>query len=198
MSSNSRAAAAAGSLLTLTLALGTPAQAEVDLAALQVAPQRGQSADQVRRDRYECHNWAIEQSGVVPSAAPTREEAKESDRARRAQRWSRVLAGAAIGGSIGGLIQAAGDEHPDDAVLAGAAVGAVVGAATGARKRESAEDAESSEYLRALTACLEGRGYTVASPADGEEDASSASLPRSPTTRGSAANASASASPTVG
>ena len=165
MSSNSSRAAAAGALLALTFALA-PARAAVDLAALQVTPQRGQSAEQARRDRYECHNWAVEQTGVVPASAPDPQEEKEAARARRAERWARVLAGAAIGASIGSFAQAVDYDYSGDEVLQGAAVGAIVGAATGGKKRESAdgEDEAAGEYLRALSACLEGRGYTVAAP----------------------------------
>ena len=55
-------------------------------------------------------------------------------------------------------------------MLAGAAVGAAIGAATARdeHREEEAEAAEPSDYLRALTACMEGRGYTVALPSAGE------------------------------
>ncbi|HLF12558.1 MAG TPA: hypothetical protein VJA26_15255, partial [Gammaproteobacteria bacterium] len=99
-------------------AAAAPAGAAIDLAALQVAPQRGQSADQTRRDRYECHNWAVEQTGVVPQAAPTEDEADDDERARRAERISRVLSGAAIGAGIGGLVRSVRDKNPSNGVLA--------------------------------------------------------------------------------
>jgi hypothetical protein len=59
-------------------------------------------------------------------------------------------------------------------VLAGATVGAAIGAATAdGREREvEAEVAEPSDYLRALTACLEGRGYSVHLPTEAELTAS--------------------------
>src|SRR6201996_5798888 len=34
-----------------------------------VYPEHGQSPDQTERDRYECHNWAVQQTGVDPSRA---------------------------------------------------------------------------------------------------------------------------------
>ena len=141
-----------------------------DLAAVRVEPQRGQSADQLRRDRYECHNWAVEQTGETPVAASEeREEPSDAKRAKRAERVDRAIVGAAIGGMIGGITQAGRRYHRDsgDAVLAGAAVGAGVGAATAGRSRDKdkAEAApQPSEYLRALSACLEGRGYAVTMP----------------------------------
>lgn len=166
MSSNSRRAPLAfGAVLGLGLA--TSAIAAIDLAALQVTPQRGQSADQARRDRYECHNWAVAQTGFLPLAAPPQDE---DDRARRAERISRVLNGAAIGSGLGGLIRATQDKNPAHGVLAGGAIGAAVGAATTPAERRSAEDDADQEYLRALSACLEGRGYTVSLPSGADAE----------------------------
>src|SRR5260221_13453594 len=34
-----------------------------------VYPANGQSAEQTERDRYECHVWAVQQTGVDPSRA---------------------------------------------------------------------------------------------------------------------------------
>lgn len=137
-----------------------------DLTALHVDGQRGQSADQARRDRYECHNWAVEQTGQTPSAAPAPSEQSDAKREKRAERVDRAIVGAAIGSMIGGLTHSGGRHHrrdAGDAVLAGAAVGAAVGAATGGKAKSEPGDAgaPASDYLRALTACLEGRGYTV-------------------------------------
>jgi len=181
MSSSSRLGAAAGTLLVAAaLALGAaPAGAAEDLGALQVSPLRGQTADQARRDRYECHNWAVEQTGTAPLVAPAAQEAeKHADRAKRAERAERAITGAALGGALGGLIRGAQDKNPANGVLAGAAVGAAIGAATGG-DRKPAEEPGPSDYLRALTACLEGRGYTVALPGV-PGGGSSASSPRSP------------------
>jgi hypothetical protein len=158
--------------LGVVLASALGANAAEDLSTLQVTPQRGQSADQARRDRYECHNWAVEQSGETPIAVPerNRDEPTREQRAKRAERVSRVVNGAAIGAGLGGLVRATQDKDPSHGVLAGAAVGAAIGAATGRDKErdEEAEAAAPSEYLRALTACMEGRGYTVALPVIGE------------------------------
>jgi hypothetical protein len=178
MSSNKKARGIASSGwlgLAATLVLGTTVHAAVDLAALEVQPQRGQSGEQLRRDRYECHNWAVEQSGEVPLAMPAADENQSSaaEREQRAERIDRVLRGAAIGAGLGGLVRAAQRENPSNGVLAGAAVGAVIGAATGrSQERGAPDEAEPSDYLRALTACLEGRGYAVALPSSAEVTAS--------------------------
>ena len=172
MSSSSRAAALLAAFIASGCAATGRADGGVDLAALKVTPQRGQSADQARRDRYECHNWAIEQSGETPPPAASDDDARrdnDSDRDRREERADRAIAGAAIGGVLGGLFGGRGwHEHNRD-VLAGAAVGAAVGAGTQSRderdRKEAAAPPVQSGYLRALSACLEGRGYSVALPA---------------------------------
>jgi hypothetical protein len=54
-------------------------------------------------------------------------------------------------------------------MLKGAAVGSVVGVASGAvhdkKQQKQAGPEPGTDYLRALSACLEGRGYTVSMPA---------------------------------
>lgn len=171
MSSNNcvRVLAAAAAALVV----GVPTFAAEDLAALQVQGQRGQSAEQVRRDRYECHNWAVEQSGETPVAVPVQEdERSEADRSVRAERVGRAITGAAIGAGLGGLVRHR--RRSNDGVLAGAAVGAAIGAATAGnprRRDRAAEAPEPSDYLRALSACLEGRGYSVALPSSAETTA---------------------------
>jgi len=150
------------------LAAALPAAAAEDLRQLEVQGQRGQSLEQTRRDRYECHNWAIEQTGESPVAAPVAAAAAADEkRATRQERVGRALAGAAIGGTIGGLF---GDWHgANEEILAGAAVGAGIGAATAGGGRKGKQEPEGpSDYLRALTACLEGRGYSVALPSAAE------------------------------
>jgi hypothetical protein len=167
MSSGS-ASSRAASVAIAGVLLSFPSIAAVDLAKLQVTPQRGQSADQARRDRYECHNWAVAQTGgQVPSAAPPPNQPNEPDKAKRADMIYRIVSGAAIGASIGGIASAVQNEYAGEAILAGAAIGGAVGAGTGAakhRKEEKAAAAPADDYLRALTACLEGRGYAVAMP----------------------------------
>jgi hypothetical protein len=155
-------------LAAILLAAALPAAAVEDLRALSVQGQRGQSVEQARRDRYECHNWAVAQTGESPPAAPAATAAAGGNGDLKRERIGRALVGATIGGAIGGLV---GDWHDSgETVLAGAAAGAAIGAATaGARRKAAAAEPEGpSDYLRALTACLEGRGYSVALPAPTE------------------------------
>jgi hypothetical protein len=159
------------------VALCAPAVAVEDLRSLEVVGERGQSLEQARRDRYECHNWAVTETGETPLAKPAAEpERRDADRERRRERGSRAIAGAIIGAGIGGLFGDGYRYRRDsiEPVLAGAAVGAAIGAATarGPEREVEAEAAEPSDYLRALSACLEGRGYSVHLPTDAELTAS--------------------------
>lgn len=146
-----------------SLLVANGANAAIDLSTLVVVPERGQSADQARRDRYECHNWAVDETGVLPGAGDLPGDA-------RGDRIDKVLRGASIGAVLGGLIRASQRENASNGVLAGAAVGAAVGAATGRKRSEELSEADDA-YLRALSACLEGRGYRVALPGDGDGSA---------------------------
>ena len=153
---------AAAALSSLTLV----AAAAEDLRALEVQGQRGQSLEQTRRDRYECHNWAVEQTGDAPTAVPVDPEPSGGDRELRRERVDRAIVGAAIGGVIGSIFNNGRRRHSNDRVLAGAAAGAAIGAATASGQRHDPASGEEapSDYLRALTACLEGRGYSVSLP----------------------------------
>lgn len=163
-SSEARRSGVVAALAAGLLSIGGTAFADVDLASLQVIPQRGQSAEQTRRDRYECHNWAVEQSGSAPAKPASSDEDAAAERARRVDR---VIAGAGIGAVAGGLLGALADQRPPGGMLAGAAIGAAVGAATGREgsdeEHDAADDAADA-YLRALDACMEGRGYMLALP----------------------------------
>ena len=155
-----------GKLLLAALVLASlPAAAAEDLRALEVQGLRGQPVEQARRDRYECHNWAVAQTGEAPPAMPAAAPADAAKGDLKRERIGRAIIGATIGGTIGSLF---GDWHDaNENILAGAALGAGIGAATAGaagKAQEPAAPEGPSDYLRALTACLEGRGYSVSLP----------------------------------
>jgi hypothetical protein len=131
---------------------------------LYMYPNQGQSAEKQSRDRYECHTWAVQQTGVDPTAAQMAQTAPPPSAPQ-----GQVLRGAAGGaalGAVGGAI--AGDAGK------GAAIGAATGGLFGAMKRHShvrqeeqaiAQQAATAQqhaaYERALGTCLAGHGYTV-------------------------------------
>jgi hypothetical protein len=117
---------------------------------LIVYPAKGQSAQQVETDKFECYSWAKSQTGFDPS------QPQQTAQAPAPQ-----------------------SQGPQGAAVKGAAVGAAGGGTLGvmkrrAQKRQEAQvqeqqaqargsqyEAKRSEYNRAYAACLEGKGYVV-------------------------------------
>src|SRR5579863_5772082 len=136
-----------------------------------VYPANGQSAEQTERDKYECHMWAVQQTGVDPSRADA--NAYERVVVQPANPPGSGTAAGAIGGAILGAI-IAGPRNAGAGLLLGGATGAIVGSASDASAQAQAQQtqaqinqsaaagrARGDSYRRALGACLQGRGYTV-------------------------------------
>lgn len=135
-----------------------------------IYPAKGQSPDQQNRDRYDCHTWAVQQTGFDPTKPQTAQPAPPPQQAPQGGVVKGAARGAAVG-AVGGAI--AGDAGK------GAAVGAATGGLVGGMKRrdqqaqaaqaqsqtaaqqQAALSQQQAGYNRALGACLEGRGYTV-------------------------------------
>lgn len=129
---------------------------------LYIFPNKGQSNDQMEKDKYTCYGWAKKQSGFDPMEAPKATEPPPQQEAPEGG----ILRGAARGAIIGGIAGDAGK---------GAAAGAAIG---GMRRRSQVRHEEYKQeqwaqeqaanyaknrdsYNRAYSACLEGKGYTV-------------------------------------
>ena len=128
-----------------------------------VYPNKGQSSDQMEKDKYSCYKWAKGQTGFDPMQAPT---ATAPPPPTRGGAVRGAAGGAAAGAAIGAI---AGDAGKGAAI--GAASGGLIG---GARRRQSQKEQEQyaqqqsaqygqrrGEYNRAWGACMEGKGYTV-------------------------------------
>jgi outer membrane lipoprotein SlyB len=147
--------------LVVCACAGLAAQAQAQaLSDIEVVPLRGQAADLARRDRYECHNWAVAQTGGVPAAGPSREEV---EREQRAERTARIITGAGIGAAVGGILGGSrGHRDAADGAVAGGIIGAAAGAIAKPRDTEAeAENQAFMDYFRALSACMNGRGYAL-------------------------------------
>ena len=142
-------------LLCFALFLPVLARSEV-----MVYPAKGQSTEQLSKDRYECHMWAVQQSGFDPSNAQANQASPQP------QQKGQVLRGGARGAAAGAAIGAiAGDAGK------GAAIGATAGGIKrGFQKLDSNRNAQNQPaipapgqdaYNRAIGACLNGRGYSV-------------------------------------
>lgn len=135
-------------------------------------PQQGQSPEQQDRDRYECYTWAVRETGFDPSRHPISVEQRQA--AVPAPSGALTVGGAVAGAVLGAAVAGHGDAG------AGAVIGGVAGGMLGhaaetsqaeAARRAAAERPryrtnpryadEVRDYRRAMSACLEGRGYSV-------------------------------------
>ncbi|MFL5336934.1 MAG: glycine zipper family protein [Geminicoccaceae bacterium] len=113
-------------------------------------PAKGQTPERQGQDLAACRSWATQQTGVTQDAPASQPPARVGGRARGAAAGATA---AAITGNDAGK---------------GAAAGAVGGAAAqrGARRQDRRQAAAqqqqtSSTFDRAVTACMQGRGYTA-------------------------------------
>ena len=138
-------------------------------------PQQGQTPEQTDRDRYDCHEWAVKQSNFDPSAPGT----PPHDRvvvASGPPPGTNTAIGAVAGAVLGAVI--AGPRNSGFGAVAGGITGAAIGSTGDAAnaqnqqaqiqaaraqdaRQAAAMDQKASNYRRAISACLEGRGYSV-------------------------------------
>lgn len=133
---------------------------------LYVFPAKGQKEGQQKKDEFECYNWAVKQSGIDP-LNPPKVEAAPKQEGPTGGAVKGAAKGAAAGVAIGAIAGDAGK---------GAAIGAVAGGLAGRRSgkqqqaqanQKAATDVTNKEkemkdsFIKAFSACLEGKGYTV-------------------------------------
>ena len=145
-----------------------------------VYPAKGQSAEEQKKDQFECYQWAAEQSGFDPVAASNTVESQAPAPKPEAGTESGGMGKSALGGAAKGAVIA---EASDGDAGKGAATGATLGVLKGKRKKQKQQAVEAEQqaaaaerarveaeakqrqlrqgYERANAACLEGRGYTV-------------------------------------
>ena len=134
-------------------------------------PAKGQNQAQQERDRYECYLWAKDKTGFDPSLpglAPGQRVRVEPT----TPPGQKAAAGAFIGAVLGAATSERGESR--EGAVRGAIAGALIGATADAADQEQQRIQQSAraridarlarqadEYRRAMTACLEGRGYKV-------------------------------------
>ena len=132
--------------------------------------RNGQSEAQQDRDRFECFNWAVEKTGFDPSRRALPHEHRE-EAVPVMHPGATVLAGTVTGAVIGAAVSNPWDRGE------GAVIGAIAGTALGSIAASSQARAiraahvqdpaptsfelQAAEFRRAMSACLEGRGYVV-------------------------------------
>jgi len=139
-------------------------------AAQYIYPNEGQTPEQMNQDRYECHVWAVQQSGYDPANPGASQYAAPPPSSGGG---GEVVGGAARGAAVGAVIGAITGDAGEGAA-AGAAGGAVVGLfRRHDRKRQERAEQQQYEqqaqasaggqanYNQAMAACMQGRGYTV-------------------------------------
>ena len=137
---------------------------------LFIYPIKNQSAEQQDKDKWECRAWATKQTGFDPAARATASTPPPTREAPRGGLVRGAAGGAALG-AVGGAI--AGNAGK------GAAIGAAGGGLLGVMRRNDQVRQEQhshqqwaqqsvaqyeqnrSSWVRAVKACLTGRGYTV-------------------------------------
>jgi len=152
-----------------------PESPGIALKQLYFYPKSGQTNEQQSRDHYECYNWAVKQTGFDPgrSAIPTDQRVRVVPMPPPGHDTATLaIAGAVLGALIGG------PRHAVEGALIGASGGAIAGAASDtarmeyARQQEEAAaaryrardarlEAKADGFRRAMSACMEGRGYSV-------------------------------------
>ena len=113
-----------------------------------VSPNKGQSQDQQSKDTTECRQIAAEQAPPAQQATGTGTHARGTA--------GGAAKGAAMGAAVGAV---AGDAGKGAA--AGAAVGGVKGRRDSKRGQQAAEAGAQNDWVRAFSACMESRGYSV-------------------------------------
>ena len=135
------------------------------------------SPEQQDRDKYECNNWAVQKTAFDPSLP----NVPPHQRVRVLAGGPPPGAGVAVGAVTGAMVGAAVSNpwHAGGGTLLGAIAGAAIGGAADAERtaevnrveaqanadangaRAAAFERKAMDYRRAMSACLEGRGYSV-------------------------------------
>jgi uncharacterized protein YcfJ len=182
---------AGGLLVGLSTSLAQDAAENPSLAAtlgVYVFPAKGQDAAKQSSDEADCYSWARMQTGVDPielskQVSESHAAAEQAQQSAQEAGAGSAAGGAAVGAASGALIGGVfGSRYrPFSAArgaVAGAAIGGVASAAHGQREQAAAAQSASQaqaqaqaeaqtaqsqlvNFKKALSACLDGKGYTT-------------------------------------
>ena len=138
---------------------------------LMIFPAKGQSEDQMEKDKFECYSWGKKQTGFDPMVIPKATAPPPQQQAQSGGAVRGAAGGAVTGAAIGKIT---GNSRSDGAKY-GAAAGAAMGGMRRSGQRQADQKAQEqwekeqadnymknrNDYTRAYGACLEGKGYTV-------------------------------------
>ena len=140
-----------------------PVKGMASTVGLYVYPQKQQSATQQLTDEQQCYGNAKTQTGFDPNATTTAAKTPKSSSGDDHAAAKGAMRGATVSGAVGG--------DPGR----GAARGAILGSVRAKRKaKEQADQADKKtdatktqqqqkqdDFKRAMSACLDARGYSV-------------------------------------
>ena len=136
------------------------ASAQVALAQGYAYPKAGQSQEVQQRDRYECHEWGVKQSGFDPALAhdmhdppltPPQHQGGGPNAAKGAATGA-IMGNAARGAAIGAIRHVFHEHKEEEAKQKQAAA---------AHQMDQKQMELASHYQRAYKACMEARNYVV-------------------------------------
>jgi hypothetical protein len=134
---------------------------------LFVYPQKSQDAALQGKDEGECYDSAKQQSGIDPANLAASTQPAQAPKTPSGGGAKGAAGGAAAGAAVGAITGDAGE---------GAAIGATAGAVHGRRQQKkakkqaqqqaqtqqaSAQQQNLDSFKRAMSACLDARGYSV-------------------------------------
>ncbi len=142
-------------------------------------PQKGQTAEQQKTDETFCSQWSTQQTGINPAVLKYQQEevqavqqqASATVQASQPSAGRRVVKTAARGAALGGIANSMDDGAGKGAAL-GATVGLmkakdakqeqqVAGVVDNANAKTQKVQADTQTYLKAYSACMEGKGYSI-------------------------------------
>jgi hypothetical protein len=131
-----------------------------------VFPSKNQSQQKQKKDEFDCYKWAMDQTGYDPMNPP-KVQAAPAETGPTGGAVKGAARGAAAGVAIGAIAGDAGK---------GAAIGATAGGLAGRRAGKQAQAQQNqqaqatatkteqdlkNDYVKAFSACIEGKGYTI-------------------------------------
>ena len=131
-----------------------------------IFPNNNQTAEQLDQDKYDCYNWAKNESGFDPMAPPTATEPPPQQAAQKGGAGRGLVRGAAVGAVFG-----SSSSDTKKAAGAGMAIGGMRRQDQKRKEQQAREQWEREQtqiytenrnrYNRGYAACLEGKNYTV-------------------------------------
>ena len=139
-------------------------------------PAQGQTPQQMDRDRFECNMWAVQQTGFDPSQVSPQPQRRVVVVPGGPPPGANVAAGAMTGAVVGAAVS--NPWYAGQGALIGAVGGAIVGGIIDSQRAHQVQaqqaqldatvnsrdpnwDRRVFDFRRAMSACLEGRGYHV-------------------------------------